>query len=431
MSQFIKIQNAINHVEGEIPLDLGATGVTGIHCSIVEKLREYYRLEKRPVAIFEPLQMLGRVDADLREAMGVDTMPFESPYSMFGYKNDNYREYRLPWGQVVLVPYGFKTTEKDGNIYLFSKGDDLCEVNGEFASSYGLLPTAMMPSGGFFFDILNRTEFDEDNYDYRDNLEEFTPVSAEALKYFAETAARLKNCGYYIVGAPGGTAIGDIALVPGPMLKAPKGIRGIEEWYISTVVRQDDLHKIFRYQTDMALKNLKAISEATDNTINAAFICGTDFGTQIGTFCSPETFKTLYMPYYKEINGWIHKNTKWKTIKHSCGSVESFFPLFIESGFDIINPVQWSAAGMDPQALKNNYGKDLVFWGGGVNTQKTLAFGTPDEVKKEVLHICGIFGKGGGFVFNPIHNIQARTPVQNIAAMLDALKEYNGDKFIF
>lgn len=156
------------------------------------------------------------------------------------------------------------------------------------------------------------------------------------------------------------------------------------------------------------------------------FICGTDFGTQTGTFCSPDSYTDLWMPHYKRINNWIHKNTTWKTFKHSCGSVITLMDHFIESGFDIINPVQCSATGMDPKVLKKEYGKDIVFWGGGVDTQQTLPFGTPEEVRDEVLERCEIFSKDGGFVFNTIHNTQARTPIANFIAMIDAVKEFNG-----
>ena len=97
----------------------------------------------------------------------------------------------------------------------------------------------------------------------------------------------------------------------------------------------------------------------------------------------------------------------------------------IEAGFDVINPVQWSAQGMDAAALKQKYGKDIVFWGGGIDTQKTLPFGTPQQVRDETLRMCEIFSKDGGFVFSTIHNIQAMTPIDNLLAMFEALKEFN------
>jgi len=214
--------------------------------------------------------------------------------------------------------------------------------------------------------------------------------------------------------------------VPAPFVKHPKGIRDITEWYISIRARPDYIHAVFSKQCEVALGNLERIHARIGDLADIAFICGTDFGTQTSAFCSVETFRDLWFPYYKQVNDWIHRNTNWKTFKHSCGSVERFIPSFIECGFDILNPVQCSAAHMEPEQLKEKYGKDLVFWGGGVDTQKTLPFGAPEEVREQVLRRCEIFAPGGGYVFNTIHNIQAGTPVENIVAMIDAVHEFNG-----
>ncbi len=208
-------------------------------------------------------------------------------------------------------------------------------------------------------------------------------------------------------------------------LKHPKGIRDITEWYISGLMRPDYIHRMFDKQTDIALKNLEKVYGVVGENIDAVFICGTDFGKQDSTFCSPETFDELYAPYYRKVNGWIHKNTGWKTFKHCCGAVEPFMKHFIDAGFDIINPVQISAAGMHPEHLKKEYGDYMVFWGGGVDTQKTLPFGKPEEVKDQVLKTCEIFSKNGGFVFNAIHNIQANVPVENVIAIFKAIEEFN------
>ncbi len=161
------------------------------------------------------------------------------------------------------------------------------------------------------------------------------------------------------------------------------------------------------------------------NTVDVVFICGTDFGTQTSAFCSVPTFRELAALLQAAISDWIHA-TRWKCFKHSCGSVERFIDSFIEGGIDIINPVQCSATGMVPEQLKEAFGDALVFWGGGVDTQKVLPFGTPSEVREQVLSRCEIFAPGGGFVFNSIHNVQARTPVENIVAMFDAVHEFNG-----
>ena len=284
-----------------------------------------------------------------------------------------------------------------------------------------------MPTGGFFFDSIIRQEpIDDDHLNPEDNLEEFQPLSDSDLKHFETQAILLASSDRAVVGGIGGTAFGDIALVPAPFLKHPKGIRDIQEWYISTAIRQDYLHEVFSRQCEVAIENLKSAHAVLGNVIDVLFICGTDFGTQTSSFCSTDTYDELYAPYYKMVNTWVHDNTQWKTFKHSCGAVESFIPHFIDSGFDIINPVQCSAAGMDPKILKQRYGDSIVFWGGGVDTQKTLPFGTPEQVRQEVLKRCETFAPGGGFVFNSIHNVQVNTPLQNMVAIFDALKEYNG-----
>jgi uroporphyrinogen-III decarboxylase len=124
-----------------------------------------------------------------------------------------------------------------------------------------------------------------------------------------------------------------------------------------------------------------------------------------------------------QVNKLIHGRSRWKTFIHSCGSVAELIPEFIEAGFDILNPVQCSAARMGARTLKDEFGKNLVFWGGGVDTQKTLPFGTPEEVYREVRERIEIFSDGGGFVFNAIHNIQGNTPIENLKAMFRAIKD--------
>lgn len=414
-----KVLAALSHREtGRIPIDFGSTAVTGIHVSCVAALRDYYGLEKKPVKVHEPYQMLGWIDEDLKETMGIDVEGIYPRCTMFGFPNEDWKPWRTPSGLDVMVSKQFNTVEdENGDIVIYPQGD------------FYAPPSGKMPKDGFFFDTIIRQEpIDEDRLDPEDNLEEFGPISGEDLRHIAHEMERVKSSERAIVATFGGLAFGDIALVPAPFLKDPKGIRDVAEWYISTRARQGYVHKIFEKQCEYALANLEKIYAVTGDIVHAVFICGTDFGAQKSTFCSVDTFRSLYMPYYKQINDWIHKNTKWKCFKHSCGAVEKFIPSFIDAGFDILNPVQCSAAGMDPTHLKEAYGDRIVFWGGGVDTQKTLPFGSPAQVRDEVLGRCEIFARQGGFIFNSIHNIQANTPVENIVAMIDAVHEFNGRK---
>ena len=311
------------------------------------------------------------------------------------------------------------------NTTVDEKGDTLIYPEGDTT----VPPSGRMPRNGFFFDSIIRQEpFDEDHLNPEDNLEEFKPIPPEDLRHLARSAQEASATGLGLLASFGGSAFGDIALVPAPFLKHPKGIRDITEWYVSTSSRQDYIHKIFEVQCQVAIQNLEQIYQAVGDSVQAVFVCGTDFGTQTSAFCSVKTFQNLYFPYYRQVNDWIHAHTPWKTFKHSCGAVSKFVPSFIEAGFDILNPVQCSAAGMEPEQLKANFGEQIVFWGGGVDTQRVLPFGTPAEVREQVLRRCEIFAPGGGFVFNSIHNVQAATPVENIVAMIDAVHEFNGER---
>ena len=408
---------SLNHKNpGKIPVDCGTTGVTGIHVKAVAALRKHWGLEEKPVKVIEPYQMLGEVEDDLAELMGCTVTGLFSRGNMFGIRQDRgWKETRTLWGQTVLLPVDFNTTvDEDGGLLIYPEGDT------------SVPPCAKMPAEGFFFDALRRQDpIDDTLLKVSDNLEEFGPISDEDLAWWKEQFAKVRGTDKAVIASLGGTALGDIALVPGLNLKHPKGIRDVAEWYMSTVMRSDYVREIFDKQTDIAILNLSRIYEAGGDVIDVVFTCGTDFGTQNSTFCSPDTFEDLWAPYYRKVNDWIHGNTNWKTFKHSCGAVETFIPGFITSGFDILNPVQINATGMDPVVLKQKYGNDIVFWGGGVDTQKVLAFGTPGDVRDQVMRNCEIFGKDGGFVFNTVHNIQANVPVGNIAAIYETLRELN------
>jgi len=411
-----RFKTTLNHrLPEKVVIDFGSTPVTGIHVLAIQKIREYYGLENIPVKVTEPYQMLGEVDVEMMELLGVDIIGLGARTNIFGFENKDWKEFKTWWGQEVLVPGKFNTIkDNNGDLLLFPEGD------------MAVPPSGRMPSTGYFFDALIRQEpFDEQSLNIEDNLEEFKPVSDEDLMYWAEQIKSIKGTDKGIVANFGGTALGDIALVPAPFLRYPKGVRDIQEWYMSSLVRPDYMKEIFERQTDIAVENLKRFYKVVGNDIDVVYMCGNDFGTQQSTFCDLNTFRDLYLPYYRKMNDWIHANTGWKTFKHSCGAVEPLIEGFIEAGFDILNPVQVNAAGMDPQMLKDKYGDRIVFWGGGVDTQKVLSFGTPDDVKKQVTRFCEIFSRQGGFVFNTVHNIQANVPVENLVAMFETLKRIN------
>lgn len=411
-----RFQATLDHRQPDrVCVDMGATPTSGIAASTLSKLRravlgdEDYR-----VRVFEPYQMLGEVDDELLDALGIDVVGLFGRKTMFGFEIGDWKPFELFDGTPVLVPGEFTvTTDDNGDLLMHPEGDTSAP------------PSARMPRGGYYFDAIIRQEpIDEDKLDPADNCEEFALLSDEDVRDFADRARALADGRERgtIISLPG-AAIGDIALIPGVFMKHPKGIRDVEEWYVSTVTRKDYVHEVFSRQTEIAVGNIERIGKAVGECAQAAFVCGTDFGTQRGTFLSPQMYQELYSPYYKRLNAAVHEHTPWKTLKHSCGSVYDLIPHFIEDGFDILNPVQCSAAKMDPRTLKKEFGDEIVFWGGGADTQKTLPFGTPDEVYAEVRERIDIFNEGGGFVFNTIHNVQVKTPVENLQAMFRAIRD--------
>lgn len=410
-----RLQAALEHRQPDRPpVDFGATAVTGMHVSAIARLRHAvlgdasYR-----VKVIEPYQMLGEIDEPLRQALGIDVVGLRPRKTMFGFENVNFRPLTLFDGTEALVPEHFCISE-DAN------GDWLIYPEGDRSAP----PSGRMPKGGCFFDAIVRQDpIDEDKLDPADNLEEFSLLSEEDLAYYRAMIDHLQASDAGVMLTMPGTAFGDIALVPATWLKRPRGIRDIEEWYVSTLTRRDYVLKVFEKQCEIALKNLQTLIDLLGDRVQAVFLTGTDFGTQRGPFISTQTYRELYKPFHAAVNGLIHARSKWKTFIHSCGSVYQLIPDFIEAGFDILNPVQCSAAEMDPRRLKREFGPHVVFWGGGVNTQQTMAFGRPEEVYREVRQRIEIFNDGGGFVFDAIHNIQANTPAENLLAMFKAIKD--------
>ncbi len=409
-----RVQNALNHsTPDRIPVDFGATSVTGIHCKVVEALRQHYGLDPHPVRVIEPFQMLGEIEEDLQEIMGIDCVPVFGRKDMFDIDETQLPEQVTPWGQKVMIASGIDlTTDKEGDVYIYAGGD----------RSYP--PSAIMPSGCYFINATERQEYvDDEAITPEDNLEEFGPVSEEDLQYYKKTVEQAAATGKAVVASFGGTALGDIAFVPGMGLKNPKGIRNVAEWYMSTAMRRDYVQTVFEKQTDIAIANYQRLWDTVGEKVDVVFTCGTDFGTQDSQFCSLDTFRELWLPHYKRMNDWIHQHTTWKVFKHTCGAILPILPGLVEAGFDIINPVQINAKDMDPVVLKKEYGSQVTFWGGGIDTQRILPNATPEEVRSHVLQECEILGKDGGFIFNAVHNIQANAPVRNVVAMIETLRE--------
>ena len=411
--------DTLNHRDpGEVVVDLGSTAVTGININALVKLRRGLGLEDRMLTMHEPLQLLGQVDEDLRRATGAGVIGISNGCTIFGYQNRDWKEWTFHNGLKMLVSEEFRTTTDDaGNTYLYPQGDTTVP------------PSGRMPRDGFFFDNITRSDATADDEDLNareDFKDDFALLTDEQLRAIEEEVNEVyDHTDYGMIYNGALCGIGDFASVPGPHVKHPGGIRDLEEFMMAHHINPDYIHELFELQLEYGLKNAELLYQAVGDKIQVVNVSGTDFGLQRGPFMSCESFREFYKPVYARMNEWIHKNTGWKTFYHSCGSIVAFLQDFYECGVDVLNPVQTTAAGMDARGLKDDWGDKFVFWGGGVNTQETLPFGTPEEVYDEVMERLGIFAPGGGYIFNAVHNIQGQTPMENMVAMFRAVRDYN------
>lgn len=418
-----RLQLTLEHKDpGKVVVDLGSTPITGINANAMARLRKALGLEDRKVKIDEPLQLLGMMEEDLRQALHLDIVGITNGKNMYGFYNEGWKPWTMQTGLEVEVPEKFNTTVNEkGQTFLYPQGD------------MSVPPAAMMPKDGHFFDNLTRGHIDYDDDDEPDGradfCDDFGIYTDEELRRIEETCKYYyNNTEYGLIGGGALAGLGDFATIPGPSVLRPKGIRDIAEFMVAHYTFPDYIHEIFEMQLETALKNAELFHQATGDMIQVMQISGTDFGMQSGPYMTLDSYREFYKPYHKKINEWVHTHTKWKTFYHSCGSVVAFLQDFYEAGIDVLNPVQCSAAGMDPVMLKRDWGDKFVFWGGGINTQETMPFGTPEEVYAEATERLKIFSQGGGYVFNPIHNIQSQTSAENMMAFFQAAADFNADR---
>jgi uroporphyrinogen-III decarboxylase len=397
-----RVLKAIAHQEPDrIPIDLGGSITSGISAYALVRLRNHLGM-KRPVKVYDVFQMLGEVEMDLVEKFHIDVLPVEPLSLFFGMRRKDYKPWKLPDGTEILMPGNFNV-EIDGN------GDYLLREEGNPSKPI----VARMPKGGFYFEDLSLIHF----------VDDFTPpplekikgqrkIKEEDLEFMVERARLLRN-------------ETDKALLLGPWpYVGLVGVGSIPNFLMLIATEKNYVKELMHLREEETIENLKLLWKNVGENVDIVIIDGWDFGSQQGELISPEDFLEIYAPHYRSINAWVHQNTTWKTWQHICGSITKILPILVDTGLDILNPVQVSAKGMDPSWLKREFGSRLTFWGGGINTQSTLPFGTPEEVENEVKEMIRIFGPGGGFVFAAVHNIQPGTPPKNIEVMLQAVIKY-------
>ena len=389
---------AINHQEPDrVPVDIGGQAATGINVTAYMRLKRLIGLGVEDVQVYDIFGMMARIEPDVIERFGGDTMMVPALSPRFDIPIKEWKHWRLPDGTPVQVPLGFDTVEEsDGSLLLMVNGDAV----------------GKMPADGHYFSelavsVMGGIESLEDPPD--PDTVTFPLLTDEDLRFRQEVARNLYEAT-------------DKALV----FDLADNLRwntSIANWLYAVAADPDRVYELHEKKGLNFIERFKQLKQALGPYVDV-FVIYQDLGTQRGEMISPDMFKRLMAPHYRRMYDWVHQNTGWKTLFHSCGSVYYLIPHMIEMGVDILNPVQCRAVRMGPQRLKEEFGDRLVFWGGGADTQTVLPFGTPEEVRQQVRERVLTFGPGGGFVFGTTQDIQAEVPPENVLAMYEAVRDY-------
>jgi uroporphyrinogen decarboxylase len=386
-----------------VPIGLGSTRSTSFHVDAYAELVRHLGLGLEPVRVFDVALMKGHVDMEMIQWMHADVIHLESIINCWDIPNEDWKFFVTNNGNRILVPGGFNpVVDEKGYYNIYSKNEKLI--------------SHMSPTG-LYFDSVFPTSMSDDivHMDPEDFVVNLPMLKDEHLRLLEIRAKSLyENTEYALHGN----------FVMYDLFNFNIGNHTFSDWLILLATEPDYCTSHIQAITDWTIKNLKMYLEATGKYLHSILVSCADYGGQRGELFSPDIFHELYTPAYMKICDYVHTHSNVKTMAHCCGSIVKTIPHMIEAGIDILNPIQTSAAEMDPVVLKEKFGKKIVFWGGGMDLQKVLPFGTPEEIKNHVKYHMEVLGKGGGYVFTANHNVQPNVPMENMMAMLEAMKEY-------
>ena len=402
-----RVWRTVNHQRADrIPIDLGGMKASGIAASAYHRVKQKLGIQT-PTRVSDPRFMIAEVEDEVRQRLHVDVMPLDWSMAFNTLRPDSDWKPRKTFdGTPVLMPPDVDVREDaDGN-WVLLKAD-------------GTPTSFRMLRGGHCFDD---TSFDEPGGIDPDKFQPISDIPDEQLEVFGAYAKNLyDNTDYALLGWGFGVCFLGMSSITARANNVTLGKPS--EWAIMLATEKETCHEMMNRSVEASIKCLRLIHQAIGDRCFAWDIAADDSGTQRGEIIAPELWAEMIMPHYKTLCDWVHQSTKTKTFLHASGSIYNLLPHMVEAGVDIINPVQISAARMEPTRLKREFGDKLVFWGGGCDTQSMLPRGTPDEVREHVRENMQVFGLGGNYVFNPVRNIPANVSADNILAMFDTAYE--------
>ena len=405
-----RVNKAINHeIPDKCPIDVGGTKVTGIHADLYAELLEKLGIPNEIPRVYDQFQMLARVEEPVRTRFQGDVILLENISETFQLINDNWKDWTTPHGHGVLMPGDFQPIpDENGILYL----------KGRSAGNQGKI-IGKMPKGGYYFD---RCDDPAGVRDYDDPMspEEWAKVYEKAQRYTDEDLKKLEKTAKWMHENTDYAICGSFTKLRMTSTSTYAGHK-FQDWLVRLMLEPEYIDEILGVTGEVSAKVAKEYLEAVGDYIDIIHVSTTDYGTQDRELFSPDIFRDHYVKPIKMVNDTIHSCSSAKAMYHSCGSIYHFLSYMIEAGVDIINPIQTTAANMDPERIKAQFGDKLTLWGGGMDTQRVLPNGTVEEVKQAVEARMKIMMPGGGFVFAPEHNIQADVPVENLMAMYDTV----------
>ena len=415
-----RILAALNHQETDrVPIDLGATNATGISAVVYRKLKEKLGIKTGDIRVFDIMQQLAVVEAEVLDALGADCVMLRKLATSMGIPVKGYKPGKLSDGTDCMQADTYNPTLDDRGDLVFYKltdGSDRLHpylLNGSIHDEGKVV--AKRPVG---YEAFARVYHPLKGVDTIDDLDRFgfPQMERDELDFVEQEAKRLYT----------ETDKALVGIFQGNVFELGQLYWGYQTFFENLLIEPELIHHFFERRTEAFLRDLEKYLAAVGPYIQIINFCE-DLGTQTGLLISPQTYREMIKPYHARMFSYIKTNyPQIKIFFHSCGAIFELIPDFIEIGVDILNPVQITAEGMDPVRLKREFGKHLIFWGGGVDTQNTLCNGSVPEVKKMAKEMLDIFTPGGGYVFSQVHNIEANVPAENVeAAFLTAKHYYN------
>ena len=402
-----RVLRAVNYQKPDrVPIDLGAIRASGITAVVYHELKKRLGMDT-PTKIHDTMQILAEVEPEVIERFHIDVVPLDAGDAAWTFQEarEGVKRRLFSGLDVYFQPSTVITEESDGTWYLRNAAGE---------------PFASMPGDGYYFDFLRPTMASR-----RIDPDAFRPsatVTDEELDRMAKRGRFLyENTDKAILGWGACLSVIGLSALMGDNITQGS----LDEWMVMLMSEKETAHEMMARAADATIGRMELFHQAVGDYCFAWGVGSDDAGTQRGEFVSPDLFEEMVVPHYKRVCDWVHANTNWKTYLHSCGSIYRYIPSWIEAGIDILNPVQISAANMEPERLMDSFEGKIVFWGGGCDTQDILPLRTPEEIREHVRRNTEVFNRGsGGFVFTQVHNIQQNVPVENVEAMLAAAYEF-------